>query len=141
MPSQPRRSYQGDHKTERLRVKWFRRYHPDKYFLRISTPTVTLTLRTAIQINCHATLRLLIIHHCTPFGYKMFKSSGDVEKKNLFFRIRARTVTLILKTGTQPFRMTLRVMMMHHHSKHGCIPFSDSEDIFLPTDTDNQISI
>ena len=37
---------------------------------------------------------------------------------------------LTLKIATQPFGMTLRVMMMHHHIKFGCIRFSGSEDIF-----------
>ena len=34
-----------------------------------------------------------------------------------FFKIRPCTVTLTLKIRTHPFRMTLQVMMMHHHTK------------------------
>ena len=36
--------------------KWFRRYHPDKYFVTSSTFTVTLTVRTAIQKCSHKSL-------------------------------------------------------------------------------------
>ena len=50
---------------------------------------------------------------------------GDMEE-SYFLRILARTVTLIVKIGIQ----TNQVMMLHHHSKFGCIQFSGSEDIF-----------
>ena len=40
------------------------------------------------------------------------------------------TVNLTLNIGTQPFCITLWVMMMHHHTKFGCIQFSVSGDIF-----------
>ena len=44
---------------------------------------------------------------------------------------RHSLTTQTMKMGTQTFRMTLWVMMMHHHTKCGCIRrFSGSEDIF-----------
>ena len=36
-------------------------------------------------------------------------------EESYFLRISARTVTLTLKIGKQPFCMTLLVMMMYHH--------------------------
>ena len=48
--------------------------------------------------------------------------ASEVQKKVCFFTIWACTVTLTLKIGTQPFCKTLlRVMMMHYHTKFGCI--------------------
>ena len=38
-------------------------------------------------------------------------------------------MTLTLKTGTHPFRMTLRVMMIYHHNKVHEERLSGSEDI------------
>ena len=68
--------------------------------------------------------------YITKFGCKRFKRLRRYGRKSYFLRIWAHTVTLTLKMGTQPFCMTLRVMMMHHHIKFGCIQFSGSEDIF-----------
>ena len=44
-----------------------------------------------------------------------------------------RIVTLTLKSRTQPFCITLWVMMTHHHTKFSCTQFSGSEDIFRRT--------
>ena len=46
--------------------------------------------------------------------------------------IWARTMTLTLQLGTKPFRKTLRILMMHHHTKFACIQFSSSKAIFRP---------
>ena len=54
----------------------------------------------------------------------MFTNSRDMEK--LIFE----DFTFPLKTASQPFCMTLWVLMMHHHIKFGCIQFSGSGDIF-----------
>ena len=51
-------------------------------------------------------------------------------KRRCVFLGSDQTLTLTLKIGTQPFCMTLWVMMMHHHTKFGCIQFSGSQDIF-----------
>ena len=50
-------------------------------------------------------------------------------RKSYFLRIWPHPVTLTLKIGTQPFCMTLRVMMMHHHTKFGYILLRGSDNI------------
>ena len=68
------------------------------------------------------------------FGYGspdwrlLILSNASVDPPVVF---RTLTVTLALKITTQYFRLTLRVMMMmHHHTKFGCIQFCGSRDIF-----------
>ena len=107
--------------------KTFRRYHPDKYYLRIWTFTVTLTLKTVIQ-KWHIKLQLVITHHYTKFGCKGLTNSRDMEE-SYFWGIWPHSVTLTLKIGTQPFPMTLQVMMMHQHTKLHQERLSGSEDI------------
>ena len=51
-------------------VKWFRRYHQDKYSMRIWTlTTVTLTVMAATQ-HCYTTLQLVMMHHYIKSGWK-----------------------------------------------------------------------
>ena len=74
------------------------------------------------------------MHLYTKFGCKKLINSRDVEETVVgFFRLWPCTVTLTLKIGTRAFHMTLRVTMMHHHTKLGCTQFSGSEDIFETT--------
>ena len=73
---------------------WFGRY-----FLNISTLTVTLTLRTAIK-NCHKTLHLVIMHHYTMYGCKGLRNSGKMEQTAYFLRISTHSVALTSRTGT-----------------------------------------
>ena len=106
------------------RVQRFRKYNMDKHSQRFPTFTVILSLKTAIQTFC-TTLRLMMMHHITKFGGKRFSVSEDMEQTVILTKIiETLTVSLTLKTATLTFCMTLRVMMMHHHTKFCCISSS-----------------
>ena len=59
------------------RNQHFRRYSRNSHILIISELAVTLTLKTVNQFFC-VTLWLMIMHHNTKFGNKMFLSLEDI---------------------------------------------------------------
>ena len=67
--------------------------------------------------------------HYTEFDCKRLRIS---ERKKNIKTIEAFTLhcDLDLEDSNQPFRTTLRVMVMHNHTKVDCIQSSGSEDIF-----------
>ena len=95
---------------------------------------VTLTMRTAIK-DCHRALSHVRVYHYTKSGCnrkalrRAFGNSGDMEETVILLRIWPRTVTLTLKRGTQPYRTTLRVMMVHNNTKFHEEGLSGWEDV------------
>ena len=75
-------------------------------------------------------LWLLMMHHYSKFDCNGLRIASDMEETVIVLRMSVRIVTLTFKIRIQPFRMTLRVMMMHHHTKFVCVQFSHPEDIF-----------
>ena len=75
------------------------------YSLRIWTLTVTMSAAPQSKIvKQHS--GVLIMHHCTKFGYKRLRTSGGY-----FLRMWAHTVTLTLDIGTQTFCTTMQVVI------------------------------
>ena len=76
----------------------------------------------------HKALLLMMMYHPIIFGWKKISSSADMEKQSYLIK-RTLTVTLNLKTANQPSCITLRPMMLHHHTKFGYRRFSSWGDI------------
>ena len=72
--------------------------------------------------NC----KLEILYKCIKCHMAAYFSGW--KKQIYFFRSSDYTVTLALKIGTQPFRMTFQVMMMHNHTKFNKEWLGGSED-------------
>ena len=83
-------------------------------------------MKIANQSFC-TKLQLMMMHHNTKFGNKIFGSLEDIMWTNT--EIYSFTVILTLKTANQSFRKTIWLMMMHHHTQFGDKRLSDSEDI------------
>ena len=73
------------------------------------------------------TLQLMMKHHNTKFGNKMFRSLEDVIWINI--NIFYFAVTLTLKAVILFFHSTFWLRMMYHQTKFGCQRISSSEDI------------
>ena len=74
------------------------------------------------------TLQLIMMHHNTEFGNKMF---GGLE--NIWINIDILTLRCDLDLeGNNPFfHKTLLPMMTYHRTKFGCQRISSSEDIVV----------
>ena len=70
-----------------------------------------------------------MVYHYTKGWLQKVKKFKRYGRNIYFFRIWPRTVTLTLKRGSQPFRMTLRVMIIHNHTKFHEERLSSWEDI------------
>ena len=70
---------------------WFGRYS-----LKISTPTVTFTLRTAIKV-CRKKIRFVIMHHYKYIYHDCFQMVQKFREETVILRISARNVTLTFK--------------------------------------------
>ena len=99
---------------------------------------MTLTLKTANNFFFSLTLWLMMLHHHTKFGYKMFCDSEDLQNVLWFRRYHLNrysptfwtfAVTLTLDTVTQFLQRTLRLMMLYYQTTFGCKQTSSLEDI------------
>ena len=62
--------------TEQAWLDTWRKYHPNKYSLTFWTFAVTLTLNAVIQFF-HRTVRFMMLHYQTKFGWNWASSLGN----------------------------------------------------------------
>ena len=89
-------------------------------------PCCDLDLENSKPIFLHA-FQLIIMHHNTMFGNKMFRSSENTIWTNMY--ILALCCDLDLECSNPFSHKTLWLMMVYHRTKFGCQGINRLEDI------------
>ena len=105
------------------RNQQFRKYSRKTHSFIISALAVTLTLKIAPK-KCffHKTLWLMMLHHHTNFGIKMFCELENIVQTNIHRHFEP-------SPWPWPFfHRTLQLMMLYYQTKFECKPTSSLED-------------
>ena len=108
-------------------VLWFRRYHPDKHSLTFWSFTMTLTMNTAIPF-------FLTLADTNVPSIQVWLQTDQmlrryIRNSHILIILALVGTFTTLKIANQFFCKTLRLMIIHHHTKFGYKRLSGSGDI------------